>query len=45
MTEQEWEKREREEKRRARRGLMLDLITVGLMLAIVVCLLILVWRR
>lgn len=38
MSEEEWEKREREDARRARRGRILDIVTIALMLAVVVCL-------
>lgn len=45
MTESEWENREREEKRRARRGWALDVALVVLALALVACLLWLVLGR
>lgn len=45
MSEDEWEKREREAQRRARRGFVLDIVTIVLILAIVACLLFLALRR
>lgn len=45
MSEEEWEKREREDARRARRGRILDVVTIALMLAIVACFLYIAFVR